>query len=585
MLSHNNIFYLTGDFIMARWQTLYHSKIPAEIEIPEDMSLASMFFDSVEKAGKSPFLYFQGKMTTYEESSRIVKKLANSLSGLGVKKGDRVAILMANCPQYVHSYLSILSLGGTVVALSSLATSKEILFQLKDSGSKILITHDLFLDRIRPIQKKTKLKHVVVSSVADALSPIKGFLYKNVIARKNPKPSKEDLIYKDLVKNGVEEDIKIKLNPKEDLAALQYTGGTTGTPKAAMLTHYNLVSQAIVLDYWMEWIGGTIPGIQSTNMGALPLSHIFGLTTTFLWPMSIAGSISLVPDPRKLEAVMKTIQDHKIHFFMAVPTLYQKIAEHPNVSNYDWSSLRCGISGGSALHLSVMDNFEQKTGSLLVEGYGLTEASPVTHVNPIDVKLRKFGIGLPIPNTQAKIIDINTGEDIQEEFDDDGFTKEGELLVKGPQVMLGYWKKPEETANVFTSDGWLKTGDVVKMNEKGFFTIVDRLKDCIFTSGYQVWPLDVESALIDHPDIALAAVIPFKDENLNEVIKAVLVAAEGAPEHDYKTLKTYCKSVLAPYKIPREIEYRKELPLSPVGKVLRRPLREEAAAKIKAQSK
>ncbi len=570
---------------MARWQKLYHEKIPAKIDIPEDKSLADLYFNSVKEAGKLPFLHFEGKTTTYDESAKIVKKLASSLSELGIKKGDRVALLMPNCPQYVLSYISVLSLGGVIVALSSLASSKEILFQLTDSGAKLLITLDMFLDRIHPIQSKTKLKHVVVSSVADALSPIKGFLYKNVIARKNPKPNKEDLIYKDLIKKGVEKDFKVKINPKEDLAALQYTGGTTGTPKAAMLTHYNLVSQVIVLDYWMEWIGGQIPGVQSTNIGALPFSHIFGLTTSFLWPMSIGGSISLIPDPRKLEGIMKIVQDHKIHFFMGVPTLYQKISEHPKVSNYDWSSLRCGISGGSALHTGVMDEFEKKTSALLVEGYGLSEASPVTHVNPVDAKLRKIGIGLPIPNTEAKIIDINTGEDIPEKFDSDGLTREGELLVKGPQVMKGYWNKPEETANVITKDGWLKTGDVVKMNEQGFFTIVDRLKDCIFTSGYQVWPLEVESALCDHPDIALAAVIPYKDENLNEVIKAVLVAAEGAPEHDYATIKAYCKKVLAPYKVPKQIEYRKELPLSPVGKVLRRPLREEAAEKVKATSK
>ncbi len=570
---------------MTRWQTLYHPKIPAEIDIPKDKDLAAIFFDSVDKAGNLPFLFFQGKMTTYEESGKIVKKLANSLLELGIKKGDRVAILMANCPQYVLSYLSILYLGGVITAISSLATPKEILFQLKDSGSKALITLDLFLDRIRPIRRRTKLKHVIVSSVADGLSPLKGFLYKNVIARKNPKPNKDELIYKELIKNGVEKDIKVKIKPTEDLACLQYTGGTTGTPKAAMLTHYNLVSQAIVLEYWMEWIGGKIPGVQDASIASLPLSHIFGLTTAFIWPMSVSGSISLVPDPRQLEVIMKTVEKNKIHFFMAVPTLYQKIAEHPKVSDYDWSSLKYGISGGSALHTSVMDNFERKTGALLVEGYGLSEASPVTHVNPVDVKLRKIGIGLPIPNTQAKIIDINTGKDIPEEFDDDGLTKEGELLIKGPQVMLGYWKNPEETANVFTSDGWLKTGDVVRMNEQGFFTIVDRLKDCIFTSGYQVWPLEVESALIDHPDISIAAVIPFKDESLNEVIKAVLIAAEGAPEHDHATLKAYCKTVLAPYKVPKEFEYRKEIPLSPVGKVLRRPLREEAATKVKASSK
>ncbi len=224
-----------------------------------------------------------------------------------------------------------------------------------------------------------------------------------------------------------------------------------------------------------------------------------------------------------------------------------------------------------------MQLFEEKTGALLVEGYGLSEASPVTHVNPIDRKLRRIGIGIPIPNTESKIINIKTGKDVPWVFDENDLTAEGELLVRGPQVMKGYWQKQDETDNVIMKDGWLKTGDVVKMTSKGYFNIVDRLKDCIFTSGFQVWPLDVEKALCNHPDISLAAVIPYKDEQMNEVIKAVLVAAEGAPQHDHKTLKEFCKKHLAPYKVPKVFEYREELPLSPVGKVLRRPLREEEA--------
>ncbi|NHJ48128.1 MAG: long-chain fatty acid--CoA ligase [Asgard group archaeon] len=571
---------------MAEWTKLYHKNIPHTVDFDDKISLVDLFYNAVEKQGKKPFLLFQGKAKSYAETGKDVQKLANSMKKLGIKKGDRVAILMANSPQFIVSYLSTLYLGAIVTAISPLYSAKEIEFQLKDSGSKIIITMDIFLDRIRPIRANTDLKHVVVSSVADELSAIKGFLYKTIINRKSPKPDKSnELIYKDLIKNGEDIDSRAKISPKEDLACLQYTGGTTGTPKGAMLTHYNLVTQAVVLDYWMEYIGGQIPGIQSAHVAALPLSHIFGLTTSFFWPMYIGGVVSLIPDPRNLEAIMKDIEKNNIHFFMGVPTMYQKIAEHEKVSKYDWSSLRCCISGGSALHLSTMNNFEEKTGSLLVEGYGLSEASPVTHVNPIDRKLRRIGIGIPIPNTESKIIHTQTGKDIPLEFDEDGLTGEGELLVRGPQVMKGYWQRKEETDNVITKDGWLKTGDVVKIDKKGYHNIVDRLKDCIFTSGFQVWPLDVEKALQSHPDITLAAVIPFKDEQLNEVIKAVVVASEGAPRHDHKTLKAFCKKHLAPYKVPKVFEYREEIPLSPVGKVLRRPLREEMEQQLALKQK
>ncbi len=562
---------------MARWNSVYHKNIPAEVDIPKNKSLADLFFDSAAKSQDKFFLNFEGKSKTYAQASHEIKKLANSFIDLGIKKGDRIALLMPNCPQFVIGYLSILYAGAIVTAISPLNSLKEIEFQLKDSGSKIILTLDLFLDNVRAVREKTDLEHVIVSSVGDELSSLKGFLYKNLIARKNPKPNSSELKYKEVLKKGADKELKIKIDPLEDLAALQYTGGTTGTPKGAMLTHYNLVSQAKVLDYWIEWIGGKYPGVQDIHIGALPFSHIFGLTTSFLWPMSVGGMIVLTPDPRKLETIMKLVQKFQIQFFMGVPTLFQKLAEHPKVTAYDWSTLRICISGGSALHPDTMNNFEEKTGSLLIEGFGLSEASPVTHINPADKHIRRLGIGIPIPNTLAKIIDINSGEDVPETFNSETkLTGEGELLVKGPQVMKGYWNKPDETKKVLLPDGWLKTGDVVRMDEQGFFLIVDRLKDCIFTSGYQVWPLDVETCLCNHPDISLAAVIPYKDENLNEVIKAVIVAAPGAAEHDQKTLKAYCKQNLAPYKVPKVFEYRKELPLSPVGKVLRRPLREEA---------
>ena len=557
---------------MARWK--YHKEIPAEFPVP-DKNLIEVFYESVQKNGDLPFVIFQDRAKSFNQSWKEVVKFANVLSSLGIKKGERVAILMPNCPQFVISYLSTLYLGGIVTAISPLYTEKEIQFQLKDSGSRVIVTLDLFLENVRKVRGKTDLKHVIVSSVADELSAIKGFLYKTIINRKSPKPNENELIYSKLMKNAEEKDLRAKIDPKNDLACLQYTGGTTGVPKAAMLTHTNLLSNAMTIHYWEWWVGGP-QGKQLNNMGALPLSHIFGLTTSFMWPLYSGGMVVLIPDPRKLEDIMKAIEKYDIHFFCGVPTLYQKMAQHPAITKYSFATLRGCISGGSALHQDTMDQFEAKTDSILVEGYGLSEAAPVTHINPADKKLRKPGIGIPIPNTKAKIIHLETGETITE-FDKNGFTTpEGELVIKGPQVMKGYWKRQDETDKVFTEDGWLKTGDVVHMTKDGFFNIVDRLKDCIFTSGFQVWPLDVETVLCNHPDISMAAVIPVKDENVNEVIKAVLVAAQGAKQYTFAELKAYCKENLAPYKVPKYFEYREELPLSPVGKVLRRPLREEA---------
>ncbi|MBD3193337.1 MAG: AMP-binding protein [Candidatus Heimdallarchaeota archaeon] len=558
----------------SRWVSIYHPNIPFEIEIP-DKDLATLFFEQARINAKQTFLIFEGKTKKYSQVSKEVTKLANSLLKLGIQKGDRIALLMPNCPQFVISYLSTLAIGGITTAISPLYSASEIKFQLKDSGATAIITLDMFLDKIRLVKKETNLRHVIVSSIADELNPLKGFLYKNILGRKNPKRESPELSYKKLIKNGIEKKIEIKIDAKNDLATLQYTGGTTGIPKGAMLTHHNLISQVIVLDYWMEWIGGKLPGIRDRSIGAIPFSHIFGLTTSFLWPFSVGGLIVIIPDPRELETIMKLIQKYKIHFFMGVPILYQKIAEHPKVTKYDWSSIRACISGGSALHKSTLHLFEEKTNALLVEGYGLSEASPVTHINPVDDTLRRIGIGIPIPNTQAKLIDIDTEEDIPEKFPKNGLTQEGELAVKGPQVMKGYWKQPEETEKVFTAEGWLKTGDVAKMTEQGFFIIVDRLKDCIFTSGYQVWPLEIEEVLCKHPDISLAAVVPFVDEQANEKPKAFLVAAPNAPKRTPNELREFCKQYLAPYKVPKDFEYREELPISPVGKILRRPLREE----------
>ncbi|MBD3191190.1 MAG: AMP-binding protein [Candidatus Heimdallarchaeota archaeon] len=563
---------------MAHWK--YHPNIPAEIDIP-NKSIHEIFFDSVDECSDLPFLYFEGNTITYQEAGEKVQKLANALKNLGLKKGDRIALFMPNCPQYVIGYMSILSIGGIVTAISPLYTAKEIKHQLKDSGSKAILTLDMFLDKVREVREETNLEHVIASSIADELSSLKGILYRLVIGRKNPKIQDDELSYSQLLKDSSDTRISVKVNPKEDLAALQYTGGTTGVPKGAMLTHHNLVSQMVILHYWEEWIGGPIPGVQRANMGALPFSHIFGLTTAMLWPIYAGGSILLIPDPRKLEDVLKGIEKYNIQFFNAVPLLFQKLADHPKVGNYNLSSLRQCISGGCSLHPKVLEKFEEKTGATLVEGYGLSEASPVTHINPADRELRKINIGMPIPNTEAKIVDLESGEDLKEFSVKGDKTPAGELLIRGPQVMKGYWNRPEATNKVLTEDGWLRTGDVACMDKDGYFAIIDRLKDVIFTSGYQVWPLEVEEVLCNHPDISMAAVIPVTDDQGNELVKAVIVPENEESKPSKEELRAFCKKNLAPYKVPRFFEYREELPLSAVGKVLRRPLREEACMKVK----
>ena len=390
------------------------------------------------------------------------------------------------------------------------------------------------------------------------------FLYKNLIARKNPKVINE-LSYKELVTKGENKEIITKVNAKEDIAVLQYTGGTTGIMKGAMLTNYNLIAQATILPYWIEWLP-ELPDGQYKISGCLPMSHIFGFSTSFLWTIALAGLLYLVPDPRQLEEVMQSVHKYKIHFMFAVPVLYQKIAEHPKIGKYDLSSLYLCISGGEALPATTSNKFEEVTGATLVEGYGLSESSPVTHVNPARAELKKLNsIGIPIPNTLAMVVDQDTHEEITE------YGKEGELWVRGPSVMKGYWNNKEASDDVLVK-GWLRTGDIATMDDKGYFSIVDRAKDMIIVSGFKVWPSDVEDVLYSHPDINMAGVVQFKDGD-KEKVKAFLVAEPGSKKLTYKEIKAYCKDKLAPYKIPTIIEYKDDLPRTVVGKVSRKDLR------------
>ncbi|TLZ55432.1 MAG: long-chain fatty acid--CoA ligase, partial [Methanobacteriota archaeon] len=352
-----------------------------------------------------------------------------------------------------------------------------------------------------------------------------------------------------------------------DVAVLQYTGGTTGTPKGAMLTHRNLVVNATQLIAWM-------PGLKNAEekfLCAIPFFHVYGLTVALLGPMTIGATMIIHPNPREIEPIMKLITKTKPAIFPGVPTMYVAIVNHKNVSKYDLKSIRACVSGAAPLPAEVRRKFETITGGKLVEGYGLTEASPVTHCNPIFGDSRE-GIGMPLPDTDAKLVDVETGTR------EVGLGESGELAIRGPQVMKGYWNRPEETARVITRDGWLLTGDVAVMDADGRFKIVDRKKDMIIASGYNVYPREVEDVLFEHPAVKQAAVIGIPDAYRGESVKAFVVLKDGATATDAEIV-AFCKEKLAPFKVPKKVEFVKELPMTVVGKVLRRALREKETAK------
>ncbi len=545
----------------------YCEGIPDTIEVPE-ISMIELFRQTVDKYPERNATHFKGKFMTYTEIEEDVNRLANALQDLGIKKGDTIAILTPNSPQFVVTFFATMSLGAVLTAISPLATVKEIRFQLQDSEAKAIIAMDLFLDKIREIKDDTNIEHIIVSSVADALPPVTAFLYKYVIGRKNPKV-KGELVYKKVLKTADNKRINTKINVKDDVAVLQFTGGTTGIIKGAMLTHYNLIAQATILPYWDKWLP-EVPKGQYQILGVLPLSHIFGLSTSFFWSIAVGGCLYLVPDPRDLDGLLVEIQNNSIQFMNAVPVLFQKLAEHPKIDKFDLTSLYMCISGGEALPETTSQKFEKASGCILIEGYGLSESSPVTHVNPANYDKRKVGsIGIPLPNTTSMIVDIDTHNEISE------FGVPGELWIRGPSVMKGYWNNKEETENTLVK-GWLRTGDIATYSEGGYFSIVDRAKDMISVSGYKVWPNEVEDILYTHPDINMVAVVSSKTET-GEMVKAVLVAEPGSKELTQSEIKEFCKEQLAAYKIPKIIEYRDELPRSPVGKVLRKLLRTDVS--------
>lgn len=554
------------------WIASYPPETAPSLEYPR-VSLTHFLEQSAATYPDNNAIYFMGKRITYRELLDLSYQFANGLIKRGVKKGDRVAIMLPNVPQTVICYYGALFAGATVVMTNPLYTERELIHQLNDSGAETIITLDLLYKRVTSVRSSTPLKRLIITSIGDYLPFFKRMLYPLVQKKDGHNPQvtygSDVEPFLSILKESANNPVKIEVDPEHDIALLQYTGGTTGVAKGVMLTHANLIANAVQCKAVLY----KLKMGRDRILGALPLFHVYGMTTVMNKGISIAAEIILVPKfdvKQMLELISKT----KPTLFPGAPTMYIGLINHPDLQKYDLSSIEACVSGSAPLPVEVKNRFEELTGGKLVEGYGLTEASPVTHSNPIWGRSITGSIGLPWPDTDSRVLDPSTGEELPT-------GQIGELAVKGPQVMVGYWNRPEDTAAVL-KDGWLLTGDMGYMDEDGYFYIVDRKKDMIIAGGFNIYPREVEEVLFEHPAVQEAAVIGVPDPYRGETVKAFVVLKQGM-EASEEELEKHCREKLAAYKIPRLYEFRSELPKTMVGKVLRRQLQEEDKKQREAQ--
>ena len=567
-----------ASFASRPWLRFYDEGVPATIDYPP-VPLDRLLADSAAKHPDHLAIVFGARLgawiadsvMSFQELDDAVNCFAAALQQLGLKKGDRVAIITPNCPQFIIAYYGILRAGGVAVPCNFLYTAKELEHQLNDAGSEIAIVLSPYYQKVSSIRSRTQLRHLIVTSIKEHFPPLLRLLFTVAREKKGGHrvelASEKDFWFQSLLGGPPVTPKPIDIRP-EDTACLLYTGGTTGIPKGAQLTHRNLVSNAVA---GLVWSHAREAG--ETTIGALPFFHSYGMTAVM--NMAIAGALTvvLIPDPRDVLHIMGSIAKHQATFYPAVPTSYVSINTHPRVEKFDLSSIRACLSAAAPLPREVQQTFQELTGSTLVEAYGLTETSPATHVNPLGRNRVGF-IGTPWPDTDARIVDLDTGE---QELPAGEI---GELIIQGPQVMKGYWRRPTETANVLREHPdlgpglWLHTGDIATMDEEGFFQIVDRKKDMIICGGFNVYPRDVEEVLYKHPAVQEAGVIGIPDPYRGETVKAFVVLKEGMMTTGQELI-TFCGEHLAKYKVPTTVEFQSELPKSLVGKVLRRELTKE----------
>lgn len=558
------------------WVRHYEQGVPAHISVP-DQSLTWLLDVTVSRYSDHTAFIYYGTRLTYAQFSRYTHCFASELQRLGVKKGDRVAIALPNIPQYPIAFYGALRAGAVVVPTNPQYTGREMQYQLADAEARVLVMLDAFYPIVRAVREQTALKHVIVTSPADFLPPVLRAFYP--LKQRYAKLPEPHLTRKELhddqtlhvmhtMLGAHTRDKNVILSPPvaaeaSDLAALQYTGGTTGLSKGAMLTHRNLLANAIQT---RAWFPKAQEGAEVT-LCAAPFFHAYGMTVCMNLSISVAATMVLVPRPRMVKEVVKAVRHNHPTLFPGLPTMYLAIMREAGRHPEDLKSIRYCISGGAPLPAQVQVDFEAITHGKLVEGYGLSEAAPVTHSNPLTDACRNGSIGLPFPDVDAAIVHQETGEPVP-------IGEVGELVVRGPNIMQGYWKRESET-KVSLRDGWLHTGDLGKMDADGYFYIIERAKDMIIASGFKVYPREVEEVLFQHPAVIEAAVVGTPDAYRGETVAAFVVLKPGiaASEHTRLELIQYCERELAAYKVPKFLEFRESLPKSMIGKVIRRKLR------------
>jgi long-chain acyl-CoA synthetase len=553
------------------WLKQYPAGVPATIDVEQYPSLVALLDESFRRYADRAAYKFMGRTVTFAEVDEASRAFAAWLQGQGFEKGDRVAVMMPNVPQYPIAVAAILRAGLVVVNVNPLYTPRELEHQLKDSGAKGIVIVENFAATLSQVMSAVPTRKVVVAAIGDMLGFPKSLIVNYVLRRVKkavpPYSLPGSIRFRDALGQGRSQTFKPAQVGPDDIAVLQYTGGTTGVSKGAVLLHRNLVANILQSEAWYQPALKKIPaGEQIVTICALPLYHIFGFNTNMMLAMRMGGCNILVANPRDLPSMFKDLAGEKFHSFPAVNTLFQAMAHHPDFNSVDWSNLKISVGGGMAVQSATAKLWLEKTGCPIVEGYGLSETSPSVTCNPVDSTAYSGNIGLPMPNTEIELLD-DDGHEV-------AVGAPGEIAIRGPQVMAGYWQRPDETAKVMTADGFFRSGDVGVVDERGYFRIVDRKKDMILVSGFNVYPNEVEDVVTQMPGVLEAAAVGVPDAKAGEAVKLVIVRKD--PSVTEADVRAYCEANLTGYKRPKVVEFRNELPKSPVGKILRRELRDKA---------
>ena len=563
------------------WLGQYPEGMPTEIDTSKYENLTDLLSDSFKNFADRNACVFMGKGFTYKLLNEQSQHLASYLQQTGIKPGDRVAVMMINVPQYLIAVGAILRIGAILVNVNPLYTPHELEHQLKDSQAKAIIVLENFAATVQACLSSVPLKHVVTATIGDMLGLVKGSVVNFVlrtVRKQIPAFSITDSVsWQSALAQGAKQPYTPYRSKTDDVAVLQYTGGTTGVSKGAALTHGNIVANVLQADAWNAPALKTIDSKeQFTTVVALPLYHIFAFTVSMLVTLRVGGLCILIPNPRDLSAMLKDLSKQPFHCIAAVNTLFNGLLNHEDFDKVNWRSLKVTLGGGMAVQSAVAQRWLERTGCPICEGYGLSETSPIASANRTDTKNFSATIGVPLPSTSMKIITEDDQEmPLVEQTNADGkqvwLSGPGEIAIKGPQVMQGYWERPDETAKNMTADGYFKSGDIGVMDERGYFKIVDRKKDMVLVSGFNVYPNEVEEVVARMPGVLECAVVAVPDEKTGEAVKLFVVKKD--PNLTEQAIRDFCHAELTGYKRPKHIEFRTELPKTPVGKILRRELR------------